>query len=102
MAGQGQSPIGGAHGQTAHASCMGEFFFFFFVEIKLEAKFLHMLALVNFFFLSEMTARKILYAAGVLLVKVPEAGEKENEEETKRGSNRREIEARPGHGQTNL
>jgi hypothetical protein len=50
MAGQGQSPIGGAHGQTAHASCMGEFFFFFFVEIKLEAKFLHMLALVNFFF----------------------------------------------------
>jgi hypothetical protein len=49
MAGQGQSPIGGAHGQTAHASCMGDFFFFF-VEIKLEAKFLHMLALVNFFF----------------------------------------------------
>jgi hypothetical protein len=26
------------------------FFFFFFLEIKLEAKFLHMLALVNFFF----------------------------------------------------
>lgn len=80
----------------------GRVFFFFFCRNKTWSQVPAHACIGKLFFLSEMTARKILYAAGVLLVKVPEAGEKENEEETKRGSNRREIEARPGHGQTNL